>query len=97
MTDAGPARRGNSGGNDEGDSGSSRWRGLIVAFVVGRVYLPPMEEAGTVAAPPPEWVDSLDEAERDAAAGRVVPPADVHALLRERQRRDGPAPLDKAG
>lgn len=53
---------------------------------------------------PKEWVDALDEAEADLAAGRICDGAIIHAELRasiERMERgeapaDGGAPTDEA-
>jgi hypothetical protein len=42
-----------------------------------------MDEEDTVLPPPAAWLESLDRAEADIAAGRTVPASVVHAMLQE--------------
>jgi hypothetical protein len=42
-----------------------------------------MNEEDTALPPPAAWLESLDRAEADIAAGRTVPASVVHAMLEE--------------
>jgi hypothetical protein len=74
-----------------GGSGAAGLDQNLLFFSCGPPYLSVMDQIAKHEGAPPEWIEAIDRAEADLAAGRTVPVDDALAELQklEDEMRDG--------